>query len=66
LESFSNKALTGFLRKNPNDFTNEKVDWAANLEGQNKRFQPYNGGVSEKQLQWLEMTLKSAEELGVH
>ncbi|XP_059142716.1 manganese-dependent ADP-ribose/CDP-alcohol diphosphatase-like [Physella acuta] len=43
---------------------NPNKDWndTSGLEGLNKRWAAYNGGVSEKQLEWMSETLQAAQE----
>jgi len=50
-----------FLSKyNPNEITRNDRDWLSGLSGLQKRFMPYNGKVSPKQLAWLCEELESA------
>jgi len=54
------EALAYLSKYNPNDITKTGVDLTKNLSGLDKRFLPCNGGVSKKQLNWLEETLSNA------
>lgn len=46
--------------RNPNDISMVGVDWTEGLEGEERRFVPYNGGVGDEQLDWLRKQLVSA------
>ena len=60
--SFNSQAARALLKdNNPNDIFSEGVDWSLGLEGLNRRWMPYNGGLSEAQLSWLAETLAGAE-----
>ena len=61
-ENSKKQALDMLSKHNPNDMTQKGVDWTAGLEGTNKRFVPYNGAVSDQQLEWLSNTLALALE----
>lgn len=39
--------------KNPNDIEGHNVNWLSGLHGLDRRFVPYNGAATEKQLRWL-------------
>jgi manganese-dependent ADP-ribose/CDP-alcohol diphosphatase len=47
--------------RNPNPWRSSS-DWLKNVTGLDRRFVPYNGGVSKQQLIWLENELKLAVE----
>ena len=36
------------------------TDWLTGLTGTNRRFLPYNGGITDTQKQWLQTTLEKA------
>eukprot|EP00092_Neocalanus_flemingeri_P015214 GFUD01016436.1.p1 GENE.GFUD01016436.1~~GFUD01016436.1.p1 ORF type:complete len:334 (+),score=80.57 GFUD01016436.1:57-1004(+) len=59
------EAATTFLSKhNPNDIYSFGVDWSAGLLGTERRFMPYNGMISSRQLSWLKLTLTKAAASG--
>ena len=62
-EEYRSLALEILKANNPND-TSKNGDWKHGLEGVEKRFVPYNGGVGNEQLKWLEQELAEAEEAG--
>ena len=51
-------------QNNPNNVRGPS-DWLEGLTGVSRRWVPYNGGVGEEQLAWLEATLRASEEAGV-
>ena len=51
-------------QNNPNNVRGP-CDWLEGLTGVSRRWVPYNGGVGEEQLAWLEATLRASEEAGV-
>jgi len=56
------EAVTLLKKNNPNDvFSNN--DWLQGLSGVQRRWLPYNGAISTKQLDWIEKELKEATEL---
>jgi len=58
----SEDAFKYLSQYNPNDIR-INTDWTKGLEGLNKRFMPYNGAVSDKQLKWLNDTLDEAAKM---
>ena len=48
---------------NPNDFSKKGVNWVSGLKGKNRRYLPYNGGISKAQLDFLNETCKKADEM---
>lgn len=48
---------------NPNDLT-KSGGWFDNLSKENYRYVPYNGGLSDSQLQWFTSELQASEEAG--
>ena len=52
------------LANNPNYTTEGKFDFFAGMKGKQLRFVPFNGGLGEKQLQWLNETVKQAAASG--
>ena len=60
-EANANFAKKLLAQNNPNDLS-KSGGWFHNLPLQNYRFVPYNGGVSEEQLQWLEDVIRKSSE----
>lgn len=60
-EANANFAKKLLAQNNPNDLS-KSGGWFHNLPLQNYRFVPYNGGVSEEQLQWLEDVVRQSSE----
>lgn len=50
--------------KNNNSNWGHNADWLAGLTEDKKRFVPYNGGMTDKQLLWLQDTLSSCKGKG--
>jgi manganese-dependent ADP-ribose/CDP-alcohol diphosphatase len=57
------EAFRYLKERNPNDFFRPGVDWIANVDGLDKRFVPYNGGLSSSQLRWLERELDCSDDV---
>jgi manganese-dependent ADP-ribose/CDP-alcohol diphosphatase len=51
-------------RHNKNFLSQGKVNYFDGLEGLNKRFVPFNGGLGTEQLEWLRTVLSQAKEKG--
>jgi len=51
-------------QNNPNDLR-LPGDWLEGLTGVSRRWVPYNGGLGDAQLAWLDSTLRASEEAGV-
>ena len=63
LDEMKTSEAKGFLKKhNPNDIETFGVEWSKGLEGEDKRFMPYNGMIGEEQMQWFQQTLKESSE----
>uniref|UniRef100_A0A6B2LBD7 Calcineurin-like phosphoesterase domain-containing protein n=1 Tax=Arcella intermedia TaxID=1963864 RepID=A0A6B2LBD7_9EUKA len=59
-EDTKQEALRYLKQYNPNDVDNYGVDWTKGLEGASLKYLPYNGGLSQKQLDWLTEVLARA------
>ncbi|CAE7229828.1 ADPRM [Symbiodinium natans] len=59
-DSAFHEATEMMRQHNPNVLTGAK-DWFSGLPTAKHRYVPYNGGISQKQLDWLERALQSAE-----
>jgi|EP00670_Eutreptiella_braarudii_P007308 manganese-dependent ADP-ribose/CDP-alcohol diphosphatase len=57
------KALTELQQNNPNDVLHGG-DWCAGLKGDQKRWVPYNGGLGDEQLEWMQRELHEAAAAG--
>eukprot|EP00943_MAST-04B_sp_MAST-4B-sp1_P008411 g8411.t1 len=49
-------------KHNPNDFNKLGVNWVDGLHGEDQRYLPYNGALSDEQLFFLDDTCKKADE----
>ena len=63
-EERTTQAKTFLQKHNHNDINTVGVDWSAGLVGQERRFQPYGGMVSDEQLAWFRNTLVTAAREG--
>lgn len=61
-DSMKEQAEEILSKNNPNDL-NGSEGWFDNLPRDKYRFVPYNGGVSDKQLKWLENVLQKSKEM---
>ena len=53
-------ALAGLQANNPNDVLSG-ANWMKGLEGMNKRWMPFNGGLGAEQLEWLKSELAESK-----
>lgn len=58
------EAFEYLAKHNPNDVRSYGVNWSTGLEGFGRRFMPYNGALSNKQLEWMKTELEEAEKEG--
>jgi manganese-dependent ADP-ribose/CDP-alcohol diphosphatase len=49
------------LKANNTNDVLSNVDWVAGLDGEQRRFLPYNGALGAQQLEWLAQTLDAAD-----
>lgn len=59
-EDFVEHCYSYFEPFNPNCVRSEE-NWVKGLSGVDKRFVPYNGGISEDQMQWFENILENSK-----
>jgi len=53
-----------YLRQNNPNPVERSADWTQGLKGLDRRFMPYNGAVTDHQLEWLNRVLDEAEKEG--
>jgi len=59
----NSQLTTIYAKKNPNQ-VEINADWAKGLSGLDRRFMPFNGAVSDAQLEWLNTVLDEAVKEG--
>jgi len=65
MDESKDRAFTFLEKYNANELrVRGTSNWTAGLKGYDKRFVPFNGGIGEEQLQWLDKELKDADSLG--